>query len=187
MGQRHGVRPDIERILTEASPEERPQLLEELLRMEFELRKTAGIPPTATEYLGRFPAEAELIDRLLRELETATVPADHRVVGDDVLLKEIGRGGEEPYTRRSSRGSLPEKWPSSCLTLQGLARVPPNNSFSRRSGRRPRSTTITSFAIWVGRRSRPALLRDAPHARRKSGSISANRPCRLIPTTRPDS
>ena len=55
-------RPRIEDYLAEVDESRRPRLLEELLRVEIELRRRAGEEPTAEEYRGRFPDHAAVVD-----------------------------------------------------------------------------------------------------------------------------
>jgi hypothetical protein len=58
---RHGPRPRIEDHLAEIEPELRPALLEELLRVECELRRREGEAPDPGEYALRFSQHAGLI------------------------------------------------------------------------------------------------------------------------------
>ncbi len=116
-----GPRPRIEDYLAEAEPELRPALLEELVRVERELRRREGDDPAPEEYSLRFSQHADLIravfgpgpDRPDAEGQrpgpttTAPVPADGhaeangepapgaliRYFGDYEIQAEIGRGG----------------------------------------------------------------------------------------------
>ena len=54
--------PRIEDYLDKAQGASRPRLLEELIRVERELREVGGVPPTAAEYRHRFPGDAAVID-----------------------------------------------------------------------------------------------------------------------------
>ena len=58
---KQGPRPRIEDYLDEGEPVSRAALLEELLRVEFELRRRAGEDPGPEEYSPRFSQHAELI------------------------------------------------------------------------------------------------------------------------------
>jgi hypothetical protein len=55
-----GETPRIEDYLEAAAPEDRPQLLEDLLRIELEWRPPAGDRPTWVEYARQFSGEADL-------------------------------------------------------------------------------------------------------------------------------
>jgi serine/threonine-protein kinase len=63
---RTGLRPGIEDYLTEAEPVLRAALLEELLRVELELRRHDGEDPGPEEYRHRFPEQAAAIDAVFR-------------------------------------------------------------------------------------------------------------------------
>jgi serine/threonine protein kinase len=99
-----GERPRIEEVLSRALPEDRTQLLEDLLRIEVELRGTFEERPCVEEYLARFPSQAELIDRVLRELPSAQAETPRRLGGKYELLDEIGRGGEGIVYRAREEG-----------------------------------------------------------------------------------
>jgi WD40 repeat protein len=58
---KQGPRPRIEDYLAEADPGLRPALLEELLRVELELRRRQGDDPAPADYIARFPHQSELI------------------------------------------------------------------------------------------------------------------------------
>jgi WD40 repeat protein/tRNA A-37 threonylcarbamoyl transferase component Bud32 len=110
-----GPRPRIEDDLAEAEPELRAALLEELLRVELELRRRDGEEPTAEDYRGRFPGfraavEAVFAPSLVRSslanlpttaIRDGTEDTDQtdeagtrvRYFGDYELLRELGRGG----------------------------------------------------------------------------------------------
>jgi hypothetical protein len=118
---KHGPRPRLEDYLAEADPELRPGLLEELLRVERELRRREGEDPGPEEYSLRFPQHAELIravfdpatDRPESEgqqsdatttapVATGAEPGDNgdpppgtfvRYFGDYEIQAELGRGG----------------------------------------------------------------------------------------------
>jgi serine/threonine-protein kinase len=70
-----GLSPRIEDYLAEADEKHRPALLEELLRVEIELRGEAGEEPTVGEYCSRFPDHARIVD-LVFEASKPSVHAD---------------------------------------------------------------------------------------------------------------
>jgi WD40 repeat protein/tRNA A-37 threonylcarbamoyl transferase component Bud32 len=109
-----GSRPRIEDFLAEAEPGLREAFLEELLRVELELRRRAGEDPTAEEYRERFPEQGAVVEAAFapvtsesggtesttahRETTEDTDPALEfgtrvRYFGDYELSRELGRGG----------------------------------------------------------------------------------------------
>ena len=56
-----GPRPRIEDYVTELEEPRRSRLLDELLRVEIELRRQAGEQPSLVEYEARFPANATIV------------------------------------------------------------------------------------------------------------------------------
>jgi hypothetical protein len=102
-----GEGPRIELFLCEAPAEDRPQLLEDLIRIEREWRQIAGKPVEARDYTGRFPEEAERIEQIFRE------PDEDRTVGRRIghytLLEEIGRGSDGVVYRARSEGLVPQE------------------------------------------------------------------------------
>ncbi len=75
---KRGPRPRIEDYLSEVSESRRGRLLDELLRVEREIRSRDGEKPTAEEYRLRFPEHAAVIDDVFGE-RTRSVPDDSRV------------------------------------------------------------------------------------------------------------
>jgi serine/threonine protein kinase len=59
---RWGLHPRIEAFLDKGPPAYRAELLQELLRIELQLRREKGEYPRATEYAGRFPLDRERVD-----------------------------------------------------------------------------------------------------------------------------
>jgi WD40 repeat protein len=116
-----GPRPKIEDYLAEADPALRPALLEELLRVERELRRRGGENPGIEEYSLRFSQHADLIEAVFGPVSDRTDTEDHRPVlatvapettagpaevdgelpsgarvryfGDYEIRRELGRGG----------------------------------------------------------------------------------------------
>ena len=107
MGWRKGAAPRIELALSDALPEDRSQLLEDLLRIELELRRADGDRLCMTEYLERFPDEAEGIDCVFRETASDEDEMPRRFVGKYELLEEIGRGREGIVYRAREEGIAP--------------------------------------------------------------------------------
>jgi serine/threonine-protein kinase len=70
---REGSRPRIEAYLAESDPALRTDLLEELLKVERELRWRDGEGPAASEYVRRFPDHAALIEAVFRRELSADV------------------------------------------------------------------------------------------------------------------
>ena len=104
---RKGAAPQIESALSAALPEDRPQLLEDLLRIELELRQAARDRPCVGDYLERFPAEHDLIDRVVREAADREDETPRRLVGKYELLEELGRGREGVVYRAREEGIAP--------------------------------------------------------------------------------
>jgi serine/threonine-protein kinase len=117
---RQGGRPSIEQYLVEADPSLREPLLQELLRVERELRRKDGEEPGLEEYSLRFPEHADLLRAVFgpdpnppggehRRSASTTAPVPSgvpapddddpppgtpvRYFGDYEILAEIGRGG----------------------------------------------------------------------------------------------
>jgi serine/threonine-protein kinase len=89
-----GISPRIEQYLDDAAADHRPQLLEDLLRIELEWRRSSGDRPATRDYAGRFPDETRRIERVLCESATDEDEGPRRLVGRYELLEEIGRGRE---------------------------------------------------------------------------------------------
>ncbi|MBI5759608.1 MAG: serine/threonine protein kinase, partial [Planctomycetales bacterium] len=97
-----GRQPRIEDYLSELSEADRSDLLRELLRIEFEYRRSDGEPIIATEYQSRFPHDSNVLTELLVESTLGNWPnssAGKEPLGklpqvpDYEVLGELGRGG----------------------------------------------------------------------------------------------
>ena len=154
-----------------------PLLLEELLRVERELRQRAGAEPDAEEYRRRFPDSAAVIDavfgpepddpqrpaRDIRPDPTTTGPITPggdangdqepapgtrvRYFGDYELIREIGRGGMG-VVYKARQISLNRPV---ALKMIRSAAWPPTTSCGgsrTRPRRSPRSTTRISCRSW---------------------------------------
>jgi WD40 repeat protein/predicted Ser/Thr protein kinase len=72
-----GRRPRLERYLAYVPAEAQPELIRELLVLEFEYRLENGERPELPEYHRRFPQHAALLDALLSEGAEGTTPSPH--------------------------------------------------------------------------------------------------------------
>ncbi len=68
---REGCQPRIEDVLACAPSSIAPQLLHELLLLDFELKQTSGLSPSVSEYFQRFPEFARQVERAFHSLTTA--------------------------------------------------------------------------------------------------------------------
>ena len=73
-----GQKPKIEDYLAEAEGTRRTRLLEELLRIERELRGAGGVPPTPEEYRRRFPADTAVVDAVFGQAPPRATPDTDR-------------------------------------------------------------------------------------------------------------
>lgn len=132
-----GVRPNIEQILSQAQPEEKAELLEDLLRIDIELRISAGEHPDPQEYFERFPEQASLIEQLCRDQGVPSLEIASQQVGHFRLLKKLGRGAMGRSSWQSRRVLGPGRSPSSCsVRTRSTLLTQPGASWTR-SGRWP--------------------------------------------------
>ena len=113
-----GSRPRIEDFLARATDGRRGPLLDELLRVECEIRRRQGEKPTAEEYRHRFPEHHAVVDavfaldsfdpsgraephrperhqtwRRWNHAPAGTIPAELAEHPDYEIIRELGRGG----------------------------------------------------------------------------------------------
>jgi serine/threonine protein kinase/formylglycine-generating enzyme required for sulfatase activity len=92
-----GRRPRIEDYLGDLGPERVPAILDELLRVECELRRRGGEEPTAEEYRARFPDHVGVVDAVFGANPPA--PADAEV--EEVRREDEAPGGAEEHREGS--------------------------------------------------------------------------------------
>jgi WD40 repeat protein len=95
---KHGPRPRIEDYLAEVDEQRRPRLLEELLRVECELRRRAGEEPVVAEYAPCFPEHAALIEAVFGPCPSRPAPSipKHELptIAPDPTGDQTGGNGE---------------------------------------------------------------------------------------------
>jgi tRNA A-37 threonylcarbamoyl transferase component Bud32 len=84
---RAGPRIQIEDILAQTPPEQRPRLLGELLEIELDCRQRAGEFLRLEDFCRRFAEQADLVEAVFRRV------VKNRRLGDYELLDELGQGG----------------------------------------------------------------------------------------------
>jgi hypothetical protein len=91
-------RPLIENYIAEVGEPRRAAFLEELLRVELELRRRAGEDPVPAEYDARFPGHAALIEAVLRPKPVGATPSPARssppTIGPATTQYPTGPNGE---------------------------------------------------------------------------------------------
>jgi hypothetical protein len=94
---KEGSRPRIEDYLSEAAEVNRAPLLDELLRVETELRRRGGERPTVEEYRERFPAHGTVVAEAFSDAQ-ATADVEHldRSLSRDVQPELAETGGPAP-------------------------------------------------------------------------------------------
>ncbi len=97
-GWKQGRRPRIEDFLAGVAAEQRAALLDELLRVELELRRRAGEPPTAQEYHVRFPDLAAVVDAVFG----AGSPERGDLAGSNGSPGALGEPWRDPLSFRST-------------------------------------------------------------------------------------
>ncbi len=95
-GWKEGLRPRIEDYLAEADEPRRAALLEELLRVELELRRRTGEEPVAEEYHERFPGSAEVLEVVFAKPSDVPIhgdctPPDDREHGESIHRSQLRR------------------------------------------------------------------------------------------------
>jgi tRNA A-37 threonylcarbamoyl transferase component Bud32 len=86
---RSGGSPRIEEFLSTSLPVDRETLLSELVWLDIDYRRRRGDPPTADEYLARFPDDsAALTPRILSDLESASQSVQSTVVQRGMAVVE---------------------------------------------------------------------------------------------------
>jgi hypothetical protein len=95
-----GRRPQIEDYLADVDEDRVPALLEELIRVECELRERGGEGPTPEEYRVRFPHHISLVDAIFGA--SSLEPADSE--GDGPEQAEAPGGAQE---NRENSGDFP--------------------------------------------------------------------------------
>jgi serine/threonine protein kinase len=113
-----GSQPLIEDFVARTTESRRGPLVDQLLRVEREIRLRKGEKPTAEEYRGRFPEHIEVVDRVfdpearrsmgsggtapagsppnvvpVKPVPAATIPAELAQHPDYEIIRELGRGG----------------------------------------------------------------------------------------------
>ena len=84
--------PSIEQLLNEVPDAERPELLRELLYVEFELTLRQSVKLPIEQYLARFPGSESIVREVADAVSQYTVFKRRNIAGF-TLLGEIGRGG----------------------------------------------------------------------------------------------
>src|SRR5262245_28560386 len=84
-----GAAPNLDEFLADATPEERPVLLRELLRVEVHYRRRQGEEPRRDDYLARFPT---LAPALLTEVLGATPDGSATDGGAGASAASLARG-----------------------------------------------------------------------------------------------
>lgn len=79
-----GKSTSIEHWLAEVPPEERWRLLQDLLGVEVDYRRSKGESPTTAEYLDRFPAEPTVVQAALGQATQKIAPTAHLAVRSSV-------------------------------------------------------------------------------------------------------
>jgi hypothetical protein len=95
---KQGTRPRIENYLAEVDEPRRVALLDELLRVELELRRRAGDDPAPAEYAARFPEHAAVIEAVfssgLAPSTPSAAPFNLPTIAPDTTDGQTGGNGE---------------------------------------------------------------------------------------------
>jgi len=105
---RAGDRPRIEDVLEKADSVVRGRLLDELLLLELELRRTAGEAPPLSEYLARFPEETRRVSAAF-SMSADTIPPPAKPISDPDATRPFPDVGERLGLARTDpdRGGSP--------------------------------------------------------------------------------
>jgi hypothetical protein len=103
-GWRRGERPRIEEWLARSPSLSRSALLHELLALELELTRAAGMAPTAGEYRARFPDDTDVVDAVFAEAGPSTAgPKIDRPSATDPAPRASARPASAPLPARIGR------------------------------------------------------------------------------------
>jgi hypothetical protein len=141
---KQGLRPQIEEYLGTATEPERFKLLEELLKLELDLRRRSNEILSVEEYRRRFPGHAHLIDCVFAsKVHCEPKPTDPQAVGE-------GKGAVSELPETES-ASLPRP------TIHRVDQIGDQFEDAWIAGQRPR---IKDYLEKVPEPERPALLRQ---------------------------
>lgn len=101
---RDGQAPRIEDFLSEVEPDDRPELLRDLLALEVRLRRDRGDAPYPSEYRGRFPDDPEAVAGTFGADPDATLAANLPTNPDETIV--LGRSGTGESSPLPARGTV---------------------------------------------------------------------------------
>jgi len=112
---RAGRRIEIEIVLGEVSPLDRPYLLTIILALELDLRRRAGEQPTQSEYLRRFPDHVDAIASAFAvksfTIESQKLDSHAQPRAEPLRIQESNEGADKSGSRQSASqpAPLPER------------------------------------------------------------------------------